>query len=358
MARSSSILLLAYMSVAAVAARAQEPGQFITADPALGQPPGQAMPAQPAEPGQNWAKAFGLEVEFGRLYAQGELLYMLRDNRSATPATILVLGAGGSSFPGTTVLSTGAPEFNMEAGARATIGWRATPCDAFELTYFGIFGMNASATATGDNSLAIPGDLGLASLDFFAAERMTLEYSAQLHNVELNYFYGDGAVQFLAGFRYVALDETFDIRSTDTDTGTSNYNIRSANDLYGGQIGLRAQHCHTFWHWTFTGKAGMFGNRAEQNQFVTDFPPGFFLRDLRGSSTSNMAFVGDLNLSVARQITEVWAIRGGYSMIWIEGVALAPNQLDFTNTPTSGTDVHTNGGVFIHGANLGLEARW
>jgi PAS domain S-box-containing protein len=56
--------------------------------------------------------------------------------------------------------------------------------------------------------------------------------------------------------------------------------------------------------------------------------------------------------AIGRQIDELIAVRS------IEGVALAPNQLDFTNTPDSGTDVHTNGGVFFHGVNLGLEARW
>jgi hypothetical protein len=48
----------------------------------------------------------------------------------------------------------------------------------------------------------------------------------------------------------------------------------------------------------------------------------------------------------------------GYNLIWIEGVALAPDQLDFTNTTTSGSGIDTDGGVFLHGVNAGLEARW
>jgi hypothetical protein len=39
-------------------------------------------------------------------------------------------------------------------------------------------------------------------------------------------------------------------------------------------------------------------------------------------------------------------------------VALAPDQLDFTNTAASGSGLAAGGGIFLHGVNLGLEARW
>jgi hypothetical protein len=40
------------------------------------------------------------------------------------------------------------------------------------------------------------------------------------------------------------------------------------------------------------------------------------------------------------------------------GLALAPDQLDFTDTLTSGTQLHSTGWIFIHGGVLGLQARW
>jgi len=39
-------------------------------------------------------------------------------------------------------------------------------------------------------------------------------------------------------------------------------------------------------------------------------------------------------------------------------VALATDQLDFTNTDQSGSALAKDGGVFLHGVNVGLEARW
>ncbi len=50
--------------------------------------------------------------------------------------------------------------------------------------------------------------------------------------------------------------------------------------------------------------------------------------------------------------------RLGYTAIWVNDLALAPDQLDFTNTPTSGTGIYTRGSMLIHGFNAGMEARF
>jgi hypothetical protein len=71
-----------------------------------------------------------------------------------------------------------------------------------------------------------------------------------------------------------------------------------------------------------------------------------------------VSFVGDINLSAIYRLTEVWGIRAGYNLFWFTGAALAPDQFDFANTTTAGTGLVSGGGLFMHGANLGLEARW
>ena len=70
------------------------------------------------------------------------------------------------------------------------------------------------------------------------------------------------------------------------------------------------------------------------------------------------SFVGDINVTIACHLTDVWAVRGGYNVLWIEGLALAPDQLDFSDTAASGTNLQTSGGLFLHSVNVGLEARW
>ena len=69
-------------------------------------------------------------------------------------------------------------------------------------------------------------------------------------------------------------------------------------------------------------------------------------------------FIGDINLSTIYRLTDVWGIRAGYNLIWIDGLALAPNQYNFGVNEGAGSALVSGGGVFMNGANLGLEARW
>ena len=63
-------------------------------------------------------------------------------------------------------------------------------------------------------------------------------------------------------------------------------------------------------------------------------------------------------MAATAKITDCLTARVGYNMLWVEGIALAPNQLDFTFTPTSGTALCRAGGAFLHGLTLGLEGRF
>ena len=90
---------------------------------------------------------------------------------------------------------------------------------------------------------------------------------------------------------------------------------------------------------------------------VGDFNNTFILRNTL-THGSNVAGVGDLNLSGVYRINDVWGIRGGYNVIFVNGLALAPNQLDFTYAANSGTALNHSGMVIFQGANVGLEARW
>ena len=82
------------------------------------------------------------------------------------------------------------------------------------------------------------------------------------------------------------------------------------------------------------------------------------LRSERGRGSRNVAFVGEANFVLTLDLNDCWTARGGYNLMWIEGVALGPDQLDFTMTSTSGTMLTNDGGLFLHGASVGLEARW
>jgi hypothetical protein len=71
-----------------------------------------------------------------------------------------------------------------------------------------------------------------------------------------------------------------------------------------------------------------------------------------------VGFIGDMNFTAVYRLTDTWGLRMGYNLIWLSGVALAPNQFDFSSPPAGGTQLHGGSSVFLSGANLGLEARW
>ena len=106
-----------------------------------------------------------------------------------------------------------------------------------------------------------------------------------------------------------------------------------------------------------SGKAGLMLNDVGQRQTVTDFPDDFVIRQV-GASGHAAAILGEIDLTLVRRISNMWSVRVGYNVIGLGGLALAPDQLDFTLTPSSGTGLATNGFALYHGAYLGLEANW
>jgi hypothetical protein len=78
----------------------------------------------------------------------------------------------------------------------------------------------------------------------------------------------------------------------------------------------------------------------------------------REAETTNTGFLSSMNVTAVRSFGEHWSLRVGYNLAWLSGLALAPNQFDFTDTASSGTGINGAGSLFLFGANLGLERTW
>jgi hypothetical protein len=295
-------------------------------------------------------------------YGYVEGLIFDRNNRARNQPLVLDLNNND------VLLSAGDLNFDWGGGVRAVVGRQLHHCTSIEFGYLGIFDQSAGATVFREDSLRVPGDLGSGQVNnFFFADQINIGYESSVHSAEANlvhcwYTCNNPAhchsFEVLAGFRYLNLNEDFTLTSFDSAEGTTVYGVRTDNDLYGGQLGGRARLCYGRVSFESVGKAGIYGNDVRQQQdALIDFP-GVVVRPARSASGGTTAFVGELNFTGIYQLTPVWGVRGGYNLLWIEGVALAPDQLDFTNTPDSGTGLTSSSGVFLHGASLGLEARW
>lgn len=300
-------------------------------------------------------------------YVQADLLYWQRIGSGCDDLLVF------NSTTGDPLLSTGNLFFNGNGGFRVLVGWRPNPCccpncSAWEASYFGLWGMNANRSVSGPGNLAIPGDLGLSSNNFFLADTIGVNYSSQINNVELNCIKScclccSTSIDFLCGFRYFNLNEKMTITGTDLQEGTSNYQVQTFNHLLGLQLGGRYnRQFASQWGYQLTGKAGVFYNAVEQTQQVTDFPNTgggpFFLRDPISAKGSAVAALGELDFILTRRLSNTWSLRLGYTVIGVGGLALAADQLDFTDTFSSGSGLHNTGWIFIHGGTAGLEARW
>jgi hypothetical protein len=270
---------------------------------------------------------------------------------------------------GAPLLNTDSLDFDGTGGIRILVGWQphreCAHCCAWELSYFGIYDWSATSSVTGAGNLALPGDLGLSSNNFFGADEIALRYDSQFQNLELNCIHAccfDDCTRldFLAGFRYIYFNDDLVITGTDLQEGTSDYHVNATNNLYGVQLGGRWNHAWCRWAVQVTGKAGIFYNDAQQRQVVTDFPNAptpLVLRDATGSDES-VAMLGELGVVFIRPITDTWSLRLGYTAIGVGGVALATDQLDFSDPFASGTGLANSGWFFAHGGLIGVQAGW
>ena len=102
-------------------------------------------------------------------------------------------------------------------------------------------------------------------------------------------------------------------------------------------------------------KVGLFGNAARQNSFLKssfESAPVFFAS--AAGQSGQVAFVGEIGLTGDYRLSDRLLLRGGYQLLWIDGVALAPSQMPELNFTTQ-TGPPTTGNVFYHGALSGQE---
>lgn len=293
----------------------------------------------------------------------------------------------------TTLMSTSNLNSTFNPGLQAMLGRRLQNGQAVELEYLGLFGGSSSAVAVKPGPaafLTFPNNLaGNAFVDMNHVEAV---YFSSFNSFAINLFssadssdsprgpggccgsdsccdvaYGRGAaatsqsLSGFAGFRYINFNDELNISTQRVVGGVvenGSYRTTTSNDLYGAQLGGRYRRTAGRFGWDSTGFAGLFGSDVSQTQSATDFP-NFPLRPPVTSNRAGVAFVGGGSVAAIYALNSVWNLRAGYTLLWVEGLALAPNQLDFNfASAQGGSHLRSNGGVFLHGATTGLEARW
>jgi hypothetical protein len=174
----------------------------------------------------------------------------------------------------------------------------------------------------------------------------------------------------LMGIRYVRLEEDFryitqvnahfdPLTLLPRGPASMNYLVTTSNDLLGFQLGAEMGVC------VLPGialgaefKAGVYGNDAEQDTTIaaTNLAPDIHEAD----SNRDVALVSEAGAMVVYQVKPWLSLRGGYQLLFLDGVALGPENFNTAAPfpPPREVLINDNGNVFYHGYTAGLEWTW
>lgn len=302
----------------------------------------------------------------------------LQRNQAAVERPIVVT----STAPTRSVIAADDLQSSIGTGVRLIYGDYGTDGIGWEAGYVGVWGMYANQIATDPaGKLQAAGGLGFADNGLNEASVAQASCRSTLDTAEINLVfhtydggfdpaagrperrypgYDGGHLDWLAGFRWAGFGEQAVLGfAQDGASGPSTYRVDAFSNLFAVQGGVRGR--IAFERWAFEGwmKIAMAGTSDFQSQSLFDqFAPNDPYRGPRSRRLGGMGAIADMNISAIYRLNEVWGLRVGYNLLWLTGLALAPDQFDFSGRETGGHGLDTTGSVFLAGANLGLEARW
>ena len=282
---------------------------------------------------------------------------------------------------GTPVLTTRSANPGTAPGIRLFGGRLQKNGVGWEFGYTGVFGMFGERTVRDPSTLKVPDPLG-AQAGWDNLDAIRSSYTSSLNMCEVNLFTSETTVkggprspfpwhrvhgtfehefQWLGGFRWAGFNDVANLypdASVISGNNDGTYTITTNSQMLGPQIGFKTKRRWNNWSmegWTKATLAGTFLN-ADSAPIFTQASPVVPYRPQASARDVGVGFIGDMNYSIVRRLNQKWSLRAGYNLIWVSGVALAPNQFDFSLNQT--ITLAGAGNVFLHGANLGLEAQW
>ncbi len=261
------------------------------------------------------------------------------------------------------------------------------PGSNVEVGYFGLTKWRNSATvrSTTPTLYSFLSDFGTAPFDGFddpdRSFTHTLNYESRVNNGEVNlrrrWAEPSGFLQgsFLAGIRYFQLDEqlNFIARGENNNSFANNgprfldYQAKTQNQLTGFQIG------GDLWLNIIPGvkvgselKGGIFGNHATQNtQITANSLPAFGIPSIsERASDGRTAYLVQLSTQAIYRLTYAWTLRGSHQLIYVDNVALAPENInrtppsEFLPDSVRNVSINVDGEVLYSGFTAGAEYTW
>jgi hypothetical protein len=329
----------------------------------------------------------------GRWYARQDFVYMSRysmDTRSLVGDFTDVNPETGVPLE---IMTTGR-SLGFEPGGRLTLGHflcrdRRNRDHSVEFVFFGLFDWQQSngMTSRDENQLftLIDPFRNVAPVGAFNfAEEETFTYDSSFDSYELNYVIAQRLGRdrlemtpegewvrkltpshistFLAGVRVIEIGEGFNWLSEAADPTEANghYQVTTQNQMLGLHFGHEFVIQRPKFRFGIRNKVGGFINYADQDSFVrivdNRFDPDIDQTRIESGSAHDMAFIYDLSIMAAYHLRPNLAIRTGYDFMFVNQLALAPEQLTFVPPPNS--RIVTGGALLFNGFSIGVEMVW
>ncbi|MFM7290165.1 MAG: hypothetical protein ACKO6B_02905 [Planctomycetia bacterium] len=284
-----------------------------------------------------------------------ESLFLWQGNIASRP----LLSSFDGAVRGPTALDANQLLPATSAGPRVDLLWRPDRMWSLQGNYFNVSPFNAARSVVGTPELAEENLAGFSDSGF---ETASASGSGAVQSAEFNLRRRrDGAsTTWIAGFRWVQLNQSLDMQGFDSAPDMIDYTLNSSvgNDLYGGQIGFDTM----LWNnmrgpvrVNAVGKAGIYGNAARQTMRYRD-NEGFDLK--LGDSMNQVSFFGEVGLNASIVLRRWLAIRAGYTLLWASAVAVPAGQFSVNDFSRDVAGIDASSSVFLHGVSVGGELRW
>jgi hypothetical protein len=256
---------------------------------------------------------------------------------------------------------------NFEPGICSTLSYIQDARTSYEISGLYIWPMDNTATRNGDKNLTLPFHKGSFTHNYFGADKISANYFSQFYTIEANYWkvFSRSRTSFFAlsglfGLRYASIDEKFTVKAY-KDAEHSTYKIKADNDLIGLQIGLdfKIRAVKNF-YWDLLLKAGVDLNRINATVFLGDRNNTITLRNYANQKAQSGTFA-QVAAGAGYQPYDFLNIHAGYQMLFFGGLALAPDQMDRTDSSLSISakqqtfKIAANGYIIVHGIYTGLK---
>lgn len=250
-------------------------------------------------------------------------------------------------------------QFPFEPGFKVAMTYM-TEHSVWDLSYLWLHQWEKGCTRTSsESSLIFSVKNPSITNDFNGADEGSAEYSSEFQNCTFNYFRyitpkkGDYfASAYLLGLRYINLKEALDVSFTKA-ANKSSYKVHTSNHIPTMQVGgLIAWNPSPAISWDFIIMAGIGFDIGEQKTFLGDENNSLTVRDYEKTGFST-PLLAEASLRLTYKPANYVDLHVEYQVIYLNGVALAPDQLVKSNSDRR--VYRAIGAPLIHGVTAGLS---